>query len=149
MSEVLFYHLEHQTLDDVLPLLLEKTLARGWRAVVEVSDESVRDHLDRHLWTYRDESFLPHAKEGDGPGERQPVWLTIGPDNPNGAAVRFLADRAAPHDIEAYERVILLFSAEDQAAVTEARSHWKTLNAAGHDCTYWRQTGAGRWEKKA
>ncbi|MEO1106238.1 MAG: DNA polymerase III subunit chi, partial [Pseudomonadota bacterium] len=96
MSEVLFYHLEHQTLDDVLPLLLEKTLARGWRAVVEVSDESVRDHLDRHLWTYRDESFLPHAKQGDGPAERQPVWLTIGPDNPNGAAVCFLADRAVP-----------------------------------------------------
>ena len=34
MTDVLFYHLEHQPLERVLPSLVERTLARCWRAVV-------------------------------------------------------------------------------------------------------------------
>ena len=37
MTEILFYHLQHQPLERVLPTLLEKTLERGWRAVVQTS----------------------------------------------------------------------------------------------------------------
>ncbi|WP_108659826.1 DNA polymerase III subunit chi [Acuticoccus kandeliae] len=148
MTEVLFYHLERQTLEEVLPTLLEKTLQRGWRAVVQVSDEGVRDALDRHLWVYRDDSFLPHGTSADGQGERQPVWLTVEDDNPNRAAVRFYADRAAPKNVEAYERVVILFSADDAAAVQEARRQWTPLKNAGHTCTYWQQSATGRWEKK-
>ena len=149
MSEVLFYHLERQTLEDVLPTLLEKTLARGWRAVVEVPDTERRDALSRHLWVYRDDSFLPHGTEADGNAEAQPVWITTGTENPNGAVVRFLAGAVAPTDPEAYQRLVLLFSADDPDAVAAARRHWKPLKAAGHDVTYWQQSPAGRWEKKA
>ncbi|MBJ3776676.1 DNA polymerase III subunit chi [Acuticoccus mangrovi] len=148
MSEVLFYHLERQTLEDVLPTLLEKTLARDWRAVVQLTDEERLDALDRHLWTYRDDSFLPHGSIRDGNAAHQPVWLTTGEDNPNGAEVRFLGDRAEPTRVEDYARVVLLFSADDEVAVASARRLWKPLKAAGHACTYWQQSAAGRWEQK-
>lgn len=148
MAEALFYHLERQTLEDVLPVLLERTLARGWRAVVKVSDEMVRDALDRHLWTYRDDSFLPHGTAADGRAEHQPVWLTTSEENPNGAQVRFCADGAAPGAVEAYERVVILFSADDAGAVAAARRHWTSLKAAGHVCTYWQQKPAGGWIRK-
>lgn len=148
MAEVYFYHLERQTLEEVLPVLLEKTVARGWRAVVEVTEERRAEDLDRLLWTYRDDSFLPHGRPGDGDPARQPVLLLTGPDNPNGATVRFLADRAPPRDVERYARVVILFSADDREAVAEARTWWKPLKAAGHDCTYWQQSASGGWEKK-
>jgi len=148
VAEVLFYHLERRTLDDVLPTLLEKTLARGWRAVVQLSDPGVRDALDRHLWVYRDDSFLPHGAVRDGTEARQPVWLTTGDDNPNGATVRFCADRAVPAEVAAYERVVILFCADDPEAVADARKLWKPLKAAGHTCTYWQQSASGRWEKR-
>lgn len=148
MSEVYFYHLERQTLEEVLPTLLEKTLERGWRAIVEATDEDRCEHLDRHLWTYRDDSFLPHARPVDGATARQPIVLLTGPDNPNGATVRFLVDRAPPRDVGAYRRVVLLFSADDPVAVAEARTVWQSLKGAGHDCTYWRQTPEGQWERK-
>lgn len=147
-TEVMFYHLERQRLEDVLPLLLEKTLQRGWRAVVEVPDGDTLDALDRHLWTYRDDSFLPHASERDDDGTRQPVFLTRGPGNPNGAEVRFLTGTAEPQDVGAYQRVVLLFSADDPAAVAHARKQWKPLKAAGHSCTYWQQGAKGGWEQK-
>lgn len=149
MAEVMFYHLERQRLEDVLPVLLEKTLARGWRAVVEVPEGDRLDALDRHLWTFRDDSFLPHASEREDPGTRQPIWLTQGKSNPNGAQVRFLTHRADPDAVADYARVVLLFSADDPEAVAHARRHWKPLKAAGHTCTYWQQTAGGGWEQKA
>ena len=92
MTEVLFYHLQNQPLERVLPGLLEKCLERNWRAVVQLGSEERRDALDAHLWTYRDDDFLPHGTVKDGhPGE-QPVWLTATDENPNAANVRFLAD---------------------------------------------------------
>lgn len=148
MAEVLFYHLERQRLEDVLPALLEKTLARGWRAVVEVADETRRDALDRALWTFRDDSFLPHATEADGNLADQPIVLTTSADNPNGATVRFLDGGVEPGDVAAYARVVIVFSADDPDAVAAARRAWKPLKAAGHDVTYWQQSAAGRWEKR-
>ena len=145
--EVLFYHLERRSLEQVLPDLLEKCLERGWRSVVQVSSEERRDALDAHLWTYRDESFLPHGTVKDGNGADQPVWLTTGPDNPNGATVRFLAEGAEVPE-SGYDRVVVLFDGNDAEAVAGARALWAAAKARGDDITYWQQGETGRWERK-
>lgn len=149
MTEVLFYHLERRSLEDVLPELLEKCLERGWRAVVETGSQERAEALDGHLWTYRDESFLPHGLAGGDTPERQPIVLTADTSNPNRATVRFVVDGAAPADIDAYERVIVLFDGGDEEAVGAARGWWKTIPEQGHSATYWQQDEAGRWRKKA
>lgn len=148
MTEVLFYHLQSQPLERVLPELLEKCLERRWRAVVQVGSEERRDALDAHLWTFRDEGFLPHGTVKDGHAEAQPVWLTTDKDNPNGAQVRFLADGADIADYAAYKRVVRLFDGNDPDAVDQARATWKAAKEAGHDATYWQQSERGRWEKR-
>ena len=50
MTEVLFYHLEHQPLERVLPSLVEKTLERGWRAVVQAGGGIVADSVPESEW---------------------------------------------------------------------------------------------------
>ncbi|MEJ8573361.1 DNA polymerase III subunit chi [Microbaculum marinum] len=149
MTEVLFYHLERRPLEAVLPTLLEKCLERDWKVVVQGGSEERLQSVDAHLWTYRDDSFLPHGSTGDGDAELQPIYLTTGPDNPNGAAVRFLIDGAEPPDLIDYQRAIFIFDGRDETAVGQARNHWKTARAAGHTVTYWQQNEAGRWEQKA
>ena len=94
MTEVLLYHLERQPHERVLPTLLERTLERGWRAVVQCGSEERLEAIDGSLWTYRDDSFLPHGTARDGPPARQPIFLTSGEDNPNGAQVHFLIEGA-------------------------------------------------------
>ncbi|MGE0630537.1 MAG: DNA polymerase III subunit chi [Hyphomicrobiaceae bacterium] len=148
-TEALFYHLERSPLERTLPVLLEKTLERGWRAVVQAGSQERLDALDQQLWTWRDESFLPHGTSKDGNAERQPVWLTTGSDNPNGATVRFLVDGAEPGDISGLDRLVIMFDGHDQAAVEAAREHWKTLKAAGCEVTYWQQADSGAWTRKA
>lgn len=148
MAEVLFYHLDRQPLDRVLPGLLEKCLERGWRSVVQLGSEERIEAIDAHLWTYRDEGFLPHGTSKDGHAAMQPVWLTAGDDNPNEATVRFVADGAGLPDPAGYQRVVMLFDGNDNDAVDRARAAWKEVKAAGHDTTYWQQSEQGRWERK-
>ena len=148
-AEALFYHLEHRSLESVLPELLERTLERGWRAFVQAGSGERVEALDSQLWTYSEASFLPHGSARDGNAERQPIALTAGPDNPNGAQVRFLVDGADHPDLSGYDRAVFLFDGRDDSAVALARQQWKAVKAAGLDATYWQQNAQGRWEKKA
>lgn len=148
-TEVLFYHLERHPLERVLPGLLERTLERGWRAVVQVGSEERLDVLDTHLWTYSEESFLPHASARTGNAERQPIVLLLDESNPNGAGVRFLVDGARIARFEGYVRIVLIFDGRDPEAVAEARAQWRLAKAQGCALTYWQQTETGGWERKA
>jgi len=136
MTEMLFYHLRRQPIERVLPSLLEKSIERGWRAVIHVPGEERLDALDAHLWTFRDESFLPHGTWRDTEAHEQPILLTIHDHNPNGAAIRFLIDGApVPADAHAYERIVLLFDGDDAEALAAARARWSEGKAQGFEVT--------------
>lgn len=150
MTEVLFYHLQRQPLETVLPILLEKSLERGWRVVVQATTEERLSALDDHLWTFRDDSFLPHGTDREPHSADQPVALTTIEANPNGATIRFLVEGAAlPTESVAYQRLVILFDGNDQDALALARDQWRAVKEAGHEATYWQQDGTGRWERKA
>ena len=149
MTEVRFYHLQRKTLEDALPQILDKTLERGWRAVVMAGSEERVEALTQHLWTYKEFSFLPHGSARDGDAEHQPIWLTAEDENPNAATVLILTDNAFSSRLEAFTLVCEMFDGNDHEAVDAARGRWKTYKAAGHELTYWQQTDRGGWEKKA
>ena len=154
MTDVWFYHLETRSLDQVLPVLLERSLQRGWRAVVQAGSPERVEALDQILWTFSDANFLPHGTARDGEPATQPVFLTSQDDNPNGAQIRLFTDGAPAAAVlaspgSAYERAVLLFDGRDDEAVTDARRQWSELKAAGHAVSYWQQGEDGRWEKRA
>jgi DNA polymerase-3 subunit chi len=151
VTETLFYHLERRSLEDVLPGLIEKSLERGWRAVVKTDSSERSDALDNLLWTYDDQSFLAHAQSGDGDGARQPVLITVEDENPNGAQILFCIGGAKPADwvgLSALARVVMLFDGRDAAQLGEARGAWKDAKSAGHDVTYWKEAPSGKFEKQ-
>ncbi|MEZ5839293.1 MAG: DNA polymerase III subunit chi [Hyphomicrobiales bacterium] len=149
MTEVRFYHLQRTTLDKALPELLEKCVERDWPTVVQIGSPERLRALDAHLWSYADEAFLPHGTIEDGDPETQPVFLTTGPENPNGAEVRFLIDDPEAPDLAPYRLAVVLFDGNDEEAVLAARARWKTAKAAGFEVSYMQQDERGRWEKKA
>jgi DNA polymerase-3 subunit chi len=154
MSEVLFYHLERRSLDDVLPGLVERTLERGWRALIKCESADRAAAIDNLLWTFDEKSFLPHAQFGDGDAARQQVLITVEDANANNANVLFLVGgAAAPHwqtdATRAFGRVVLLFDGRDPQALSAARAAWKDAKEAGHEATYWKESPSGKWEKQA
>ncbi len=151
MTETLFYHLERRTLDDVLPGLIERTLERGWRALIKADSADRASSIDSLLWTYNDQTFLPHAQVGDGDAKRQPVLITTEDGNANSANVLFLVGGAEPPAWNApnnLSRIVLMFDGRDEAALTRARAAWKDAKAAGHDATYWKEMPSGKFEKQ-
>ncbi|MBM3529782.1 MAG: DNA polymerase III subunit chi [Alphaproteobacteria bacterium] len=150
MTEVLFYHLIRKPLERALPELLEKSLERGWRVVVQAASDERVEALDAHLWTYRDDSFLPHGTARTGEAAAQPILLTAGEGNPNGARVRFLIDGVPiPEDAASYDRIVLMFNGEDDDEVALARERWSEAKAKGFELAYWQPDEQGRWVKKA
>jgi DNA polymerase III subunit chi len=150
MPEVLFYQLQRQPIEKVLPILIEKCLERGWRVAVQSSSDERIEALDALLWTYRDDSFLPHGTYKESTATEQPVLLTVSGDNINGAAVRFLIDGSpTPADAAAYDRIVLLFDGEDDDALADARMRWRDAKGQGFDVTYWQADERGRWQRKA
>jgi DNA polymerase-3 subunit chi len=147
--EVWFYHLERSALDQVLPDLLERTLQRGWKAIVRSPDSERIEHLDAWLWSYRDESFLPHGRGDEPMADRQPVVITAGMDNPNQANALFLIDGAEPGVLEGFERCLVLFDGRDEAAVALSRERWRAFKAEGLPVSYWRLGAERGWEKQA
>lgn len=153
-TEVMFYHLMHAPLERALPQLIEKTLERNWRAVVQTANSERIDMLDDLLWTWKDDSFLAHGKAGDKDAAVQPVVLASDDANPNKAHVRFFVDGVDMQPVlltqpESYERAVLMFDGNDDEQLAAARVQWKALKDAGHPLQYWQQRENGGWEKKA
>ena len=149
MTPVFFYHLERQPLDAVLPRLLATSLERGWRVVVQAASEERAEALAAQLWSFEDESFLPHGTKADGFPDLQPIWLTAVDENPNKANVRFFVDGAQVGEIGGLTRAVIMFDGNDQQAVDVAREGWKRFKAAGHEVSYWQQDEQGRWQTRA
>ena len=149
VTEVYFYHLEVRSLEQVLPPLLERSLKRGWRAAVQAASEERVEAINTLLWTYREESFLPHGTVRDGRASSHPIYLTAGDDNPNEAHIRFLVDGAMLADASPYVRVAYVFDGRDQDAVARAREAWQDAKARGDAVSYWQQDADGRWQQKA
>ncbi len=154
--EVWFYHLERTALERALPQLLEKTVARGWRAMVRTGQADHLDAIDQGLWTYSDDSFLAHGLAGEPLADRQPILLS-GPIEgekgdgpaPNGAQALFLIEGAEAGDLSSYERCILLFDGGDETALNAARARWSRFKADGYPVSYWKQSVEGAWGKQA
>ncbi|MBC6443393.1 MAG: DNA polymerase III subunit chi [Rhodobacteraceae bacterium] len=149
MAEIFFYNMTGCLLESALPHILEKTLRRGWRALVRGTDAARLGRLDQMLWTRSDEDFMPHGLAGGDHDGAQPILLTPGLENTNGAELLVLIDGARAHVAEAgtFKRVCLMFDGNDAAHLNAAHEDWNAITAAGLPAKYWAQDG-GRWVKK-
>ena len=148
MTRVDFYHLQQDTLENVLPKLLEKAYASEKNILVRIGNEDRVELLNNLLWTYKEESFLPHACKKYGQADKQPIWLTSEDDNPNNASYLFLIDCAEYKEDDDFERVFCIFDGNNKESLEYARDLWKRLKEQDAELNYWQQNSVGKWEQK-
>lgn len=165
-TEILFYHLEHKPLEVVLPELLEKCFKRDWKVYIQCREKALAQKIDKDLWTYKAESFLPHGLDDAPQAQRknfkreeyaalQPILIGTETHNPNVASVRFLLEGSdiETDDLATYQRIIVMFDGANEQSVGAARTQWKKFKALPAEMlsaiTYWQQGASGRWEKMA
>lgn len=142
-----FYHLEASTLEGVLPGLLEKTLEKGWRALVKLPQEKLAE-MDAFLWTFRDDAFLPHGRDDEPMETLQPILLSATKDSAEGFDAVFLIDGAELSDMAGVSRAMVMINGRSQEDITRERGRWKALKDAGQSLSYYQQDERGRWTKK-
>lgn len=149
MGAAYFYHLTQNPLEVALPQLLARARAAGWRVAVRGRDPARLEWLDRQLWLGPQEGFLPHGLAGGPHDAAQPVLLTTDAAANDPACLMTVdgADLTAP-EVQALERVCVIFDGNDPTAVQTARGQWKSLTDAGCAAQYWSEA-SGRWEMKA
>jgi len=143
-----FYHLEASTLEGVLPGLLEKTLEKGWRALVKLPEDKLAV-LDSFLWTFRDDAFLPHGRDDEPQADLQPILLSASTENAKGFDAVFLLDGASVTDMGGVSRAMVMINGRSQEDISRERARWKALKESGASLAYYQQDDRGRWEKKA
>ncbi len=146
--EYWFYHLEASTIEGVLPGLLEKTLQKGWRALVKLPPEQVKE-MDDYLWTYRDDSFLPHGRDDEPMAEQQPITLTSAAQDASGYQAVFLIGGAEIDNMDGVERCMVMINGRSKDDIQRARGQWKALKDTDAKLSYYQQNDRGAWEKKA
>ncbi|SDE16750.1 DNA polymerase III subunit chi [Limimaricola pyoseonensis] len=151
MGAAFFYHLTEGPAEEVLPQLLVQAGRKGWRVELRGRDARAMERLDLALWRAGPpDAFLPHGLAGGAHDAAQPVLLTVAGGDAPGLPCVICLDGAetAPEEVNAAERVCILFDGFDESAVQAARGQWKRLTGAGCSAQYWAQED-GRWVKKA
>ena len=150
MIRVDFYHLQRSPLEQVLPKLCEKAYSTGKRIKIQLGTEERVSFVNSLLWTYNEESFLPHGSKKDGFSEEQPIFISADENNPNGAVLLVLADGAMPslEVLQQYERVLNIFDGTNETSLNAARNYWKQIRELNSDLHYWQQNERGVFEQK-
>ena len=145
--QVDFYQLGAAPIGRVLPRIAERVIASGARLLVVCEDADRLERLDRDLWNYAPDAFLPHGRAGQGGEARQPVLLATTLDAPNGARTVALVDGQWRPEVLAFDRTFHFF---DEDSVEPARAAWRSLTGVdGLERRFWRQDEMGRWTRDA
>ena len=148
MTDYWFYHLEASPLKGVLPNLLEKTLQKDWRALVKLPQSDLAD-MDDYLWSFQDDSFLPHGRDDEPQSDQQPILLSSQAQSAAGFVAVFLIGGAQLEDMAGASRAMVMINGRDNHHVTSERARWKRLKEDGASLAYYQQNDRGGWEKKA
>lgn len=150
MTRVDFYHLQRTQLEQVLPKLSEKAYATRKRIKILLGTSERVEFVNSLLWTYSEESFLPHGSPKDGFAEEQPIFISAKEENENKAEILILADGAMPQvdTLKDYDRVLNIFDGNDEIALNNARTYWKKIRELGGELHYWQQNANGTFEQK-
>ena len=150
MTRVDFYHLTKAPLEQVLPKLCEKAYSTKMKIKILLGTDERVEFINSLLWTYREESFLPHGSKKDGFVEEQPIFISTNNENENNAKILILADGGYIESdaLNNYERILNIFDGNNDEALNKAREYWKDIKSLGFELHYWQQKNDGSFEQK-
>jgi DNA polymerase-3 subunit chi len=112
--------------------LIEKAYKNRHRIYVNTQNENEANHLDELLWTYREDSFLPHSLYGDGPEPAPPIQIgyQVTPDKHRDILINLSQD--VPVFYQQFLRVLEIVSTEP-AVQNISREHYRQYRTDGFD----------------
>lgn len=112
--------------------IVEKLYEQGFSVTVFTKDSSQKHTLDRMLWTWKQESFIPHTTEIDPDSDTdEAVLLTEQEDLPVRTDAVVLYDPLPPEKLHKYQLVVDFAEVYDKARLQKSRQRFKQLRDIG------------------
>jgi DNA polymerase-3 subunit chi len=142
--QVDFYQLTRDPAEQVLPAIAQRILDDGGRLVVVSDDAAQLDRVSTALWGWKPDSFLAHAKAGEGDDSNQPILLSHSVAATNGARLVAMVDGEWRDEALGFDRAFYFFPPDK---TDNARTGWRGLaDKPEVERRYWKQDG-GKWRQ--
>ena len=115
---------EPQAVYLVVCRLLEKAYQRGHRVFVYCESQKNAEYLDELLWTYKDDSFIPHNLQGEGPEPPPPVQIGYGAEPRGFNDILLNMALSVPPFFSRFRRIMEVVAAND-ASKEISRTHYR------------------------
>ena len=143
--ELNFYHVATGNLVPSVVKLLAKVYDTGKKSIFFSPIEDRVKYVDKTLWTFSTNAFIPHGDKAFGFAEQQSVYMTSEIENPNQATVLVMTDSFDYGSWnQNFEKVIFVF--EDDSSAKTAQEMLADLKNRNENVNYWKQSQKG-WEK--
>ena len=130
MTRIDFYQLnpERHHYDQIVCQLCQKAYEGNQLTLLLTRDSQQSQHLDQKLWTFRDDSFLPHDVD-ETPGLVTPILIHDDPDPGGNRQLLINLSAMVPAYFAQFERVIELVTDENKV---QARQHYSYYKERGY-----------------
>ena len=130
MTRIDFYQLNpaQHRYDQVVCQLCQKAYDSKQLTLLLTQNQQQSQHLDHKLWTYSDDSFLPHDSE-ESADLVTPILIHDDPDPTGNRQLLINLSASIPKYFAQFERVIELVTEDNKA---QAREHYSYYRERGY-----------------
>jgi DNA polymerase-3 subunit chi len=101
--------------------------SQGRRVLIKTADPLAAERLDRELWTFEQDSFIPHDLAGGADEASEPVLISTGTANLNRAPVLIMLDPVEYNQVKEFNHLIYFVPAKEGPELHESRERYKAL----------------------
>ena len=150
MTQIIFYSTAPLQVEKTLFALLEKSIEKGNKSLLLFKDKEKCSLINEQLWTYKQNSFLPHISEDDQIYNDidVPVYLSTKNENPFKAELLFSIDGYLPDNIQNFERVIIIIDVNDELLNEKYKNYYLDINNNFEDIVFYKSDDNGKWIEK-
>ena len=150
MTQIIFYSTAPLQVEKTLFALLEKSLEKGNKSLLLFKDKEKCLSINEQLWTYKQNSFLPHISEDDQIYDNIdiPVYLSTKNENPFKAELLFSIDGFLPDNVDHFERVIIIIDVNDELLNEKYKNYYLDINKNFDDIVFYKSDDNGKWIEK-
>ena len=150
MTQIIFYNTAPLQVENTLFNLIEKSIENGYKSLLLFNDKNKCSAIDEKLWTYKQNSFLPHLTEDEKISDEIdiPIYLSTKNENPYKAELLFSIDGFLPNNINNFERVIIIVDVNDKILLEEYKKYYLDINEDFEDIVFYKSNDNGKWTEK-
>ena len=105
--------------------------SQGRRVLLKAADQLAVERLDRELWRFEPDSFIPHDQAG-GPDEGdEPVLISSRTENLNRASVLIMLDPVEFEQVQGFNHLIYFVPVRQGPELEASRELYKKLRGHG------------------